>query len=120
MFMRTRYDEIPTYLTKDGSLVRELMHPSVHGAVRQSLAEAIVPAGRRTCLHRHTQSEELYHVTRGSGWMTLGDQTLALTVGDTVLIAPGTPHDVQASEAEALYLLCCCCPPYSHDDTELL
>mgnify|MGYP000898459269 FL=1 len=118
--MKTRYHEIPSYLTKDGSLIRELMHPSAHGNRQQSLAEAIVPAGRRTRLHRHAQSEELYHVTRGSGWMTLGDETLRLAVGDTVLIPPGTAHDLLAGEEEPLHLLCCCSPPYSHADTELL
>jgi hypothetical protein len=27
----TRYADIPAYVTKDGSLIRELMHPALHG-----------------------------------------------------------------------------------------
>ena len=57
--MRTRYADIPAYLTKDGSTIRELMHPSVHGNRQQSLAEATVEPGARTQLHRHALTEEL-------------------------------------------------------------
>jgi len=52
--------------------------------------------------------------------MTLADETLAIEVGDTVLIPPATPHCVTAIGEEPLHLLCCCSPAYRHDDTELL
>jgi len=118
--MRTRYAETSAYVTKDGSEIRELMHPSLHGNRRQSLAEATVQPGARTHLHRHALTEELYHVSAGSGIMTLGDSTFSVAVGDTVLIAPGTPHRIEATGTKPLRILCCCSPPYSHEDTELL
>ncbi|WP_019918221.1 cupin domain-containing protein [Methyloversatilis discipulorum] len=118
--MKTRYKDIAAYVTKDGSLIRELMHPAQHGGQAQSLAEATVPAGTRTALHRHRVTEELYHVTAGRGRMTLGDDHFDVTVGDTVLIPPGTPHCIEATGGEALVILCCCSPAYAHDDTELL
>ena len=34
------YRDIEPYVTKDGSEIRELMHPAVHGNEKQSLAEA--------------------------------------------------------------------------------
>ena len=118
--MRTRYADVPPYVTKDGSTIRELMHPSAHGNRLQSLAEATIDAGSRTQLHRHALTEELYHVTAGTGLMTLGDATLEVGAGDTVLIPPGTPHCIEATGTEPLRILCCCSPPYSHEDTELL
>ena len=118
--MKTRRSDSIAYITRDGSEIRELMHPEVHGNREQSLAEAIIQPGQQTRLHRHHHSEELYHVTRGAGIMTLADETLPIAVGDTVLITPGTAHCVSASGSEALHLLCCCSPPYRHDDTELL
>lgn len=118
--MRTRYEEILAYITRDGSEIRELMHPAVHGNRAQSLAEAIVRPGQRTQLHRHAQSEELYFVTRGAGEMTLGDARFPIGVGDTVLIPPGTPHCVAAHGDAPLHILCCCSPAYAHADTELL
>ena len=118
--MRQRHADVPAYVTKDGSEIRELMHPDVHGNRNQSLAEATVPAGTRTVLHRHNQTEELYHITSGCGWMTLGEERFEVGVGDTVCILPGTPHCVEAAGTENLVLLCCCSPAYAHDDTELL
>jgi len=117
---RTRYAEIPAYVTMDGSEIRELMHPAVHGNRRQSLAEASVAPGTRTQLHRHALSEELYHITAGHGLMTLGASCFDVGAGDTVLIPPGTPHRIEATGADALRILCCCSPPYAHEDTELL
>lgn len=82
------YASVPAYRTKDGSEIRELMHPSVHGNRAQSLAEATIPAGTRTILHLHHLTEELYHVTAGEGRMTLGAETFAVGIGDTVCIPP--------------------------------
>ena len=118
--MKTVYSEIPAYVTKDGSTIRELMHPSVHGNRQQSLAEATVPPGTKTLLHRHHRTEELYHVTAGHGRMTLGDASFEVQVGDTVRIDPGVAHCIEALGAVPLRLLCCCSPAYAHDDTELL
>jgi mannose-6-phosphate isomerase-like protein (cupin superfamily) len=118
--MKTRYADIPAYVTKDGSEIRELMHPALHGNRLQSLAEATVAPGMRTQLHRHARTEELYHVTSGSGLMTLGDTRFNVGAGDTVHIPPGTPHCIAATGGDALRILCCCSPPYTHEDTELL
>jgi mannose-6-phosphate isomerase-like protein (cupin superfamily) len=116
----TRYGEIAPFITKDGSIVRELMHPALHDNRRQSLAEAIVPPGQRTLRHRHRASEELYHFTAGSGVMELDGERFPVTAGDTVHIAPGRPHALLNTGAEDLKLLCCSSPAYSDDDTELL
>jgi mannose-6-phosphate isomerase-like protein (cupin superfamily) len=118
--MRTRYAELPAHRAKDGSLVRELMHPHRHGNRRQSLTEAIVAAGAETLLHMHRTSEELYHITRGEGSMTLGDQRFEVAAGDTVLIPPGTPHCIRNTGAAPLHVLCSCSPAYADDDTVLL
>jgi len=118
--MKTEVERIVPYITKDGSLVRELMHPDVHGNTRQSLAEALVPPGKETFLHRHRTSEEIYHVTEGQGRMTLGDREFDIKAGDTICILPGTPHRVNNSGAGPLRILCSCSPPYSHEDTDLV
>ena len=68
----THYKDITPYTTKDGSIIRELMHPSIHGNVNQSFAEAEVPVGECTFLHVHEKSEEIYHITAGEGMMSLG------------------------------------------------
>ncbi len=114
------YLDVQAYVTKDRSTIRELMCPARHGNQAQSLAEAIVPAGRRTLLHRHLSSEEIYFIVRGEGLMTLGDTSFPVRAGDTICIPPGTPHAITAGPRQRLRILCACSPAYSHDDTELL
>lgn len=120
MIMKTGYADVVAYLTKDGSEIRELMHPGTPASGRQSLAEAILQPGQKTFLHRHGVTEELYHVTRGEGRMTLGTEVFAIAAGDTVRIPPGAPHCVENTGHAPLRILCCCFPAYSHEDTELL
>jgi len=118
--VKTVRRQIAPYVTRDGSVIRELLHPSVHGNRAQSLAEAEIPPGFTTTLHRHTRTEELYHVIDGAGQMTLGEESFEVRTGDTVCIAPGMPHRISNPGPGVLRILCCCAPAYSHDDTELL
>jgi mannose-6-phosphate isomerase-like protein (cupin superfamily) len=118
--MKTRYDEIEPYTTKDGSTIRELMHPAIHGNHNQSLAEAIIPEGSQTLLHRHRNAEEIYHITAGSGVMKVGEEEFPVSEGDTVCITPDTHHRITNTGATPLKLMCCCSPAYAHEDTELL
>ena len=118
--MKTHYRDISAYQTKDGSEIRELMHPAVHGNASQSLAEALVHPGEETTLHRHRLTEELYHITEGKGLMTLGPEQFEVSVGDTVCITPGTAHCIRNVGTGPLRILCSCAPAYRHEDTELL
>ena len=82
--MKTSLSGVTPYITKDGSEIRELLHPNQHRGRNQSLAEAVIPPGTSTQLHRHHKTEEIYHVTRGSGRMTLGEQQFEIMVGDSI------------------------------------
>lgn len=135
--MKTKYSDIEQYVTKDGSTIRELMHPDMHvaagihsgvssgldadnGVKNQSLAEATVPVGVTTILHKHLLTEELYFITSGNGLMTLGEKQFDVAEGETICISPGTLHCIRNTGSHTLTILCCCSPAYSHDDTELL
>lgn len=120
MSFKTALHDATPYITKDGSEIRELLHPSLHAVCKQSLAEAVVPAGVTTLLHRHAISEEIYHITQGNGLMTLGDEKFTVKTGDSIAISPGTAHCIENTGETALHILCCCAPAYSHADTELL
>ena len=116
----SHYDEIDTYTTKDGSGIKELMHPAVNHNHNQSLAEAIIPAQTETLLHMHIRSEEIYHIIQGQGQMTLGEKTFDVQTGDTVCITPSTAHKIKNTGDSDLKILCCCSPAYSHEDTQLI
>jgi len=109
--------DLNSFITLDGSSIRELAGPSWTAARLQSLAEARVPAGGETAEHLHPRSEEIYYFTAGAGRMRLGEQEAEIGAGDCVVIAPGTPHKLWNTGAEPLVLLCCCSPPYSDGDT---
>ena len=116
----THLSDAPSFVTKDGSEIRELMHPGSHASRHQSLAEATVHPGKRTVLHRHHATEELYHIAQGRGRMTLGEEAFEVRDGDTICIPPGTPHCIANIGNVPLKILCCCAPAYAHEDTELL
>jgi mannose-6-phosphate isomerase-like protein (cupin superfamily) len=115
-----RREHRESFITADGSSIRELAGVPSGNAEQQSLAEAVVPAGGQTVAHRHHRAEEIYLFTGGSGRMRLGSAEGPVRSGDCVVIPPGTPHKLWADEGGPLVLLCCCAPPYSHEDTELL
>lgn len=118
--LHTRYADVEPFVTKDGSTIRELMHPA-HQAVRmQSLAEATVAPGGRTLLHRHRATEEIYHIVSGQGQLWLGETMLEVRRGDTVAIPAGIGHCIRNHGRRPLRFLCACSPAYAHRDTELL
>jgi mannose-6-phosphate isomerase-like protein (cupin superfamily) len=117
---KTAYADAAAFVTKDGSTIRELMHPALHAARMQSFAEAIVAPGETTERHIHRRSEEIYHITEGSGRMHLGAEQFPMQVGDTVVILPGIPHCITNNGPVPLKFICASSPPYSHDDTLLV
>ncbi len=116
----SRYDSIEEYITKDGSEIRELIHPEIHGNKGLSVAEAIIKAGMKTHDHYHRQSEEVYLVMAGNGIMRRGEEVFAITGGMSVVIMPGLVHGVHNNGNEELVIICCCAPAYGHDDTVLV
>jgi len=118
--MKTEYSAVEAFVTKDGSVIRELMHPQHHAVRGMSIAEAIVDPGATTLLHRHPRTEEIYHITQGEGLMRLGQDEFTVTASDTVVIPPGTAHNITNIGTVPLKILCACQPAYSHEDTELL
>jgi mannose-6-phosphate isomerase-like protein (cupin superfamily) len=109
-----------SFVTLDGSAIRELAGPRRGGSAHQSLAEATVPAGQMTIEHLHRTSEEIYYFVAGRGRLRLGGQEHDVAAGDCVVIAPRTPHKLWAGAEGDLVLLCACAPPYSDADTEML
>ena len=116
----TRLEHRESFITADGSSIRELAGIPSGNSVNQSLAEATVPPSGETFEHFHRVSEEIYFFTSGAGRMRLGEEEADVKAGDTVVIAPGVKHKLWNPGSEPLVLLCCCSPAYSHEDTVLL
>ena len=113
-----RLDHLESFVTLDGSTIRELAGPSWTDARSQSLAEATVPHGGQTAEHYHRTTEELYFFLAGRGRMRLAGEEREVERGDCVVIPPGAVHKLwNLSRSEPLVLLCCCAPAYSDEDT---
>jgi mannose-6-phosphate isomerase-like protein (cupin superfamily) len=114
---KANLEQLESFITADGSSIRELAGPAWTRARHQSLAEATVQPGRETAEHYHPQTEELYYFVAGEGRMRLGEDEAAVGAGDCVVIPPGTTHKLWNTGSQNLVLLCCCAPAYSDDDT---
>ncbi|MBT3362971.1 MAG: cupin domain-containing protein [Chloroflexi bacterium] len=110
-------DDVVPFITKDTSIVREILSPANSLLFNQSLAEAIVQKGKATAEHYHMQSEEIYYITAGKGLMKISDEIKEVRVGDAIVIEPGIKHKIWNTANSDLVFLCCCAPPYDHDDT---
>ena len=105
-------DRVESFVTKDGSLIRELHHTAL-----QSLAEATLEPDQATERHYHRLSEEIYFVVKGSGDMEVEGEHKRIAVGEAVLIPAGAWHSLHNNGTSELRILCCCVPPYSDEDT---
>ena len=110
-------NEVPPFITKDGSEIRELLAHRNSAIRNQSLAEARLPAGASTQEHYHVRTEEIYFITHGAGRIRIAGETSDVKVGDAIAIPPGCKHKLWNTGGEPLRLLCCCAPAYEHDDT---
>ena len=112
-------DEVPPFITKDGSEIRELLAHRNSAIRNQSLAEARLPAGGATQEHYHPRCEEIYYITHGAGKIRIENETRDVKPGDAIAIPPGRKHKLWNTGTETLRLLCCCAPAYEDSDTIL-
>lgn len=115
------HDSLPAqqpYVTKDGSLILELVHPRFAPGIGVSLAEAVVEAGSDTERHLHADFDEIYYCLEGSGIVFVNDSSYPFTPNSFRLIPRGASHHLTAETK--LRLLCVCNPAYTHEETVLL
>jgi mannose-6-phosphate isomerase-like protein (cupin superfamily) len=112
-------DEVPAFVTKDSSEIRELLAHRNSCIRNQTLAEARLPVGACTIPHAHRTTEEIYYVLEGAGRMRVGQDVCDVGPGDAIAIPPGAEHQISNTGESVLKFLCCCAPGYEHDDTVL-
>ena len=81
--------DMPGFITKDGSEIRELLAYRNSAIRNQSLAEARLQPGQSTVKHYHPRSEEIYFILEGVGEMHLADEVRHVVAGDAIAIPPG-------------------------------
>src|SRR5271167_432628 len=97
--------QAPSFITKDGSEIRELLAHRNSAIRNQSLAEARLPVGGATQEHFHPRAEEIYFITHGAGKIRIENETRDVKVGDAIAILPGQKHKLWNTGDEILRLL---------------
>jgi mannose-6-phosphate isomerase-like protein (cupin superfamily) len=110
-------DLVEEFVTKDGSIIREILAPANSALRNQSLAEATLAPGQATEKHHHVKTEEIYYVLKGRGLMEVGEEKREIGPLDAVAIPPGSDHILTNTGAADMVFLCCCSPAYLHEDT---
>ena len=110
-------NDVPSFITKDGSEIRELLAHRNSAIRHQSLAEARLAVGGSTQEHHHPKAEEIYYLTHGRGRIRIDGETRDVKAGDAIAIPPGRKHKLWNTGDDTLRLLCCCAPAYEHSDT---
>jgi mannose-6-phosphate isomerase-like protein (cupin superfamily) len=110
-------NQVPAFITKDGSEIRELLAYRNSAISNQSLAEARLAVGASTQEHYHPKAEEIYFLTQGQGRIRIEGEVREVSAGDAIGIPPGQRHKLWNTGSETLRLLCCCAPGYEHSDT---
>jgi mannose-6-phosphate isomerase-like protein (cupin superfamily) len=110
-------EKASSFVTKDGSEIRELLAYRNSSIRNQSLAEARLPSGGSTQEHYHKRTEEIYYLTHGTGRIRIDGDLRDVSAGDAIAILPGQKHKLWNTGESVLRLLCCCAPPYEHSDT---
>jgi mannose-6-phosphate isomerase-like protein (cupin superfamily) len=113
-------NDVPAFVTKDGSEIRELLAHRNSCIRRQSLAEARVVPGTSTAPHYHVQTEEIYYILAGTGRMSIDGRSRDVGPGDAIAIVPGAIHTITCTSETELRFLCTCAPGYEHSDTVLV
>ena len=110
-------NQVPAFITKDTSEIREILAYRNSGIQKQSLAEATLYPGKATEEHYHPKTEEIYYITHGQGCIRVDGEERDIHPGDAIGMLPGSRHKIWNTGSEPLRFLCCCVPAYEDNDT---
>ncbi len=102
--------------TPHGSEIRPLIDRTTAPITNCSLAEETLPPGKTVTPHHHEVLEEIYYILSGSGVMTVGDESQAVSTGDAIYIPKNNVHSLTNTGEEEMKLLLVCGPAFYFED----
>jgi mannose-6-phosphate isomerase-like protein (cupin superfamily) len=109
-----------TIRTRHGSVITPLIDRTTSEVTQCSLAEEHLPPGHAVTPHFHRATEEIYYVVDGSGEMTVGDETVPVTIGDAVFIPRNARHSLKNTGTVPMRIVLVCGPAFSPSDENFL
>ncbi|MCS1411075.1 MAG: hypothetical protein M2R45_04271 [Verrucomicrobia subdivision 3 bacterium] len=112
-------EEVPSFITKNGSEIHELLAYHNSTIANQSLAEACAPIGALTQEHSYVKTEGIYYTTATTGRIPIEEKTREAKSGDATAIPSGKKHKLWNTGNETQTLLYRCTSCYEHSDTAI-
>jgi len=103
--------------TPHGSQIRPLIDRTTSAIEKCSLAEETLPAGAAVGKHFHRETEEIYYILSGTGEMTVGGETEAVSAGDAVYIPKGHIHTLKNTGSEPMKIMLVCGAAHDFKDS---
>ena len=98
------------YYFKEGCFIQEWMNTPSHADM--SIARARVDLGQQTKLHALNNTVERYAILSGSGEVTVGQKSWAVSEGDVVVIEAEQPQKINNTGDADLIFLAICTPRF--------
>lgn len=112
-------NECPQFIAGDGTLLREVLHPTVHGApIRYSVAHAALGPGRRSLPHRLAGSE-VYFILQGHGRIHIESESGEVGAGNVVYVPPKATQFIENTGSGELTFLCIVDPAWNAEGEEV-
>ena len=106
--------------TPHGSEIRPLIDRTTAPITQCSLAEEALPPGKTVTPHTHEVLEEIYYILSGSGVMTVGAESQAVSAGDAIYIPKNNVHTLMNTGNEDMKILLVCGPAFYFEDHRIV
>ena len=112
-------NECPQMVAGDNTLLREVLHPTVHGmSIGYSLAHASLAPGERSLSHR-LRGSEVYYLLQGTGRMHIESESSTVRAGQVVYVPPEATQFIENTGNHDLIFLCIVEPAWRPEDEEV-
>jgi mannose-6-phosphate isomerase-like protein (cupin superfamily) len=106
--------------TPHGSEIRPLIDRTTSPITQCSLAEETLPPGKTVTPHTHEVLEEIYYILSGSGVMTIGNESRAVSGGDAIYIPVNHTHSLTNTDSKEMKILLVCGPAFYFEDHRIV
>lgn len=94
----------------------ELINSKSSGATKVSLAKLIISPGQESRRHYHKETEEIYFITSGSGYVVINEEKYEVGPGDAIFLPIGSHHQIFNTSKSELIFLCADAPVFNTRD----
>ena|SRR5487761_171131 len=94
-----------------GALSKLLVNPDNAGTHYYDFRVSIYEPKGHVEPHTHPNAEHVYYILRGTGLMTLGEQTVVVEPNTAIFIPPGVVHGIANTGLEDLVFIVVSVPP---------